>query len=92
MGLGRTIQAIALIGTSKEQLMETPSTPCPPSLITNWKSEISKHAQAGALQANNYHGPNLHSLYEANILKCDIIITSYDTITQEFEQPNTSTS
>ncbi|MBW0566352.1 hypothetical protein O181_106067, partial [Austropuccinia psidii MF-1] len=64
----------------------------PPCLITNWQSEISKHAQAGALHAKIYHGPTRHSLSEANILKYDIIITSYNTITQEFKQTNTSTS
>ncbi|MBW0528423.1 hypothetical protein O181_068138 [Austropuccinia psidii MF-1] len=98
MGLGKPIQSIALIGTSKEQLIANPhcSTPtmiiCPPCLITNWQSEISKHAQAGALQAKIYHGPTHHSLSKANILKYDIIITSYNTITQEFKQTNTSTS
>ncbi|MBW0582986.1 hypothetical protein O181_122701 [Austropuccinia psidii MF-1] len=65
---------------------------CPPRLITNWKSEISKHAQAGALHAKIYHGPTCYSLSKADILKYDIIITSYNTITQEFKQTNTSTS
>ncbi|MBW0591008.1 hypothetical protein O181_130723, partial [Austropuccinia psidii MF-1] len=60
--------------------------------MTNWQSEISKHAQAGALQAKIYHGPTRHSLSKADISKCDIIITSYNTITQEFKQNNTSTS
>ncbi|MBW0513996.1 hypothetical protein O181_053711 [Austropuccinia psidii MF-1] len=47
MGLSKTIQAIVLIGTSKERLITNPqcSTPTiitfPPCLITNWKSEIS---------------------------------------------------
>ncbi|MBW0482950.1 hypothetical protein O181_022665 [Austropuccinia psidii MF-1] len=98
MGLGKTIQAIALIGTSKERMIANPhrSTPtmiiCPPCLITNWQSEISKHAQAGALHAKIYHGPTRHSLSQADILKYDIIITSYNTITQEFKQTNPSTS
>ncbi|MBW0587275.1 hypothetical protein O181_126990 [Austropuccinia psidii MF-1] len=88
MGLGKTIQAISLIGTSKERMIANPrcSTPtiiiCPPSLITNWKSEISKHAQAEALHTKIYHGPTRHSLSQANILKYNIIITSYNTITQ----------
>ncbi|MBW0497940.1 hypothetical protein O181_037655 [Austropuccinia psidii MF-1] len=82
MGLGRAIQAIALIGTSKERLITNPhcSMPtiiiCPSSLVTNWKSEILKHAQAGVPQAKIYHGPTHHSLSKAGILKCDIIITS----------------
>ncbi|MBW0555170.1 hypothetical protein O181_094885 [Austropuccinia psidii MF-1] len=98
MGLGKTIQAIALIGTSKERLITNPqlSTPtiiiCPPCLITNWISGISKHAQAGALQAKIYHGPTRHSLSKANILKCNIIITSYNTITQKSKEIQTSTS
>ncbi|MBW0533930.1 hypothetical protein O181_073645 [Austropuccinia psidii MF-1] len=81
-GLGKTIQAIALIGTSKKRLISNPhfSTPtmiiCPPRLITNWQSEISKHAQAGVLHYKIYHGPTHHSLSEADILKYDIIITS----------------
>ncbi|MBW0593459.1 hypothetical protein O181_133174 [Austropuccinia psidii MF-1] len=98
MGLGKTIQAIALIGTSKEQLIANPhrSTPTmiifPPCLITNWQLEISKHAQPGALHSKIYHGPTCHSLSKANILQYDIIITSYNTITQEFKQTNNSTS
>ncbi|MBW0482183.1 hypothetical protein O181_021898 [Austropuccinia psidii MF-1] len=98
MGLGKTIQDISLIGTSKERLITNPhcSTPTviifPPRLITNWQSEMSKHAQAGALQAKIYHVPTRCSLSEADILKCDIIITSYNIITQEFEQTHTSTS
>ncbi|MBW0540325.1 hypothetical protein O181_080040 [Austropuccinia psidii MF-1] len=98
MGLGKTIQAIALISTSKEQLIKNPhcSIPtiiiCPPCLITNWQSEISKHPQAGVLQAKIYHGLTRHSSSQANILKCDIIITSSNTITQELKQSHTSTS
>ncbi|MBW0475048.1 hypothetical protein O181_014763 [Austropuccinia psidii MF-1] len=98
MGLGKTIQDIALIGTSKERLITNPhhSTPIiiifPPRLITNWQSEIAKNAQDGALQANTYHGPTHHSLSDANILKCDIVITSYNTITKKLKQTNTSTS
>ncbi|MBW0473939.1 hypothetical protein O181_013654 [Austropuccinia psidii MF-1] len=97
MGLGKTIQAIALIGISKEWLVTNPHcfTPTiinyPPCCITNWQSEISKHAPAGALQAKTYYGPTCHSLSESKILKCDIIIPSYNTITQEFKQTNTST-
>ncbi|MBW0510868.1 hypothetical protein O181_050583 [Austropuccinia psidii MF-1] len=88
MGLGKTIQALALIGTSKEPMIANPhgSTPtmiiCPPHLITNWQSETSKHAQAGALHAKIYHGPTCHLLSKADILKYDIIITSYNTITK----------
>ncbi|MBW0492407.1 hypothetical protein O181_032122 [Austropuccinia psidii MF-1] len=39
MGLGKAIQAIALIGTSKEQLITNAHHHHPPPhLITNWKS------------------------------------------------------
>ncbi|MBW0480519.1 hypothetical protein O181_020234 [Austropuccinia psidii MF-1] len=98
MGLGKAIQAIALIGTSKQRLITNPqcSRPTiiifPPCLITNWQSEISKHAQVGVLKAKIYHGPTHHSLSKAKILKFDIMITSYTTITQEFKKTNTSTS
>ncbi|MBW0545387.1 hypothetical protein O181_085102 [Austropuccinia psidii MF-1] len=90
--LGKTIQAIALIDTSKQQLITNPNAPHSPFLITNWRSEISKHSQDGALKANIYHGPTCHSLSEADILQCDIIITSLNTIPQEFKQTETSTS
>ncbi|MBW0560055.1 hypothetical protein O181_099770 [Austropuccinia psidii MF-1] len=46
----------------------------------------------GALHAKIYHGPTHNSLSKAEILKYDIIITSDNTITQEFKQTNTSTS
>ncbi|MBW0524829.1 hypothetical protein O181_064544 [Austropuccinia psidii MF-1] len=98
MGLVKTIQAISRIGTSKEWLITNPQHSTitiiifPPHLITNWQSEISNHVQAGALQAKIYHGPTRHSLCKADILKCDIMITSYNNITQEFKQTHTSTS
>ncbi|MBW0500645.1 hypothetical protein O181_040360 [Austropuccinia psidii MF-1] len=98
MGLGTAIQAITLIGISKEQLITNPqcSMPtiiiCPPCLITNWKSEISKNAQAGALEAKTYHGPTRHSLSGVDISKCAIVITSYNNITKEFKQTNPSKS
>ncbi|MBW0506062.1 hypothetical protein O181_045777 [Austropuccinia psidii MF-1] len=70
MGLGKTIQAISLIGTSKEQIItNTHHHHLPTSLNHHWKSEISKHAQGGALQASTYHGPTHHSLSEAEIFK-----------------------
>ncbi|MBW0570812.1 hypothetical protein O181_110527 [Austropuccinia psidii MF-1] len=68
------------------------NTPLGGLLADDMGLEISKHAQAGALQAKIYHGPTCHSLSKANILRYDIIITSYNTITQEFKQTNTSTS
>ncbi|MBW0526534.1 hypothetical protein O181_066249 [Austropuccinia psidii MF-1] len=84
MGLGKTIEAISLIGTSKDWLIANPHCSmhtiiiCSPCLITNWQSEISKPAQAGALKAKIYHGPTHHSLSKANILKYDIIIVRFD--------------
>ncbi|MBW0469874.1 hypothetical protein O181_009589 [Austropuccinia psidii MF-1] len=98
MKLGKTIQAIALIGTSKEELIKNLqcSTPtiiiCPSFLNANLKSEISKHAQAGALQAGIYHCPTSHSLSKTEIIQCDIIINSYNNITQVFKKPNASKS
>ncbi|MBW0588663.1 hypothetical protein O181_128378 [Austropuccinia psidii MF-1] len=97
MGLGKTIQSIALVDTSKERLITNPQCLkptiiiCPPCLITNWQSEISKHAHSGPLQAKIYHCPTHHSLPKANIFQFYIIITSYNTITQELKQTNTPT-
>ncbi|MBW0472416.1 hypothetical protein O181_012131 [Austropuccinia psidii MF-1] len=98
MGLGQTIQAIALIGTLEDWLITSPQSFTttiiifPPCLITNWKSEISKHAQAGALQADIYHVLTHHSLSEANILQFDILISSHNTITKELKETNPSKS
>ncbi|MBW0497117.1 hypothetical protein O181_036832 [Austropuccinia psidii MF-1] len=80
MGLVKAIQAIALIGTHL------------PTFLTKWESEISKHSWAESLQAKLYYGPTHQSFSEANLLQCDIISTSYNTITQEFKQTNTSPS
>ncbi|MBW0525774.1 hypothetical protein O181_065489 [Austropuccinia psidii MF-1] len=68
IGLRKTIQETSSINTSKEQLITNPNAPHSPFLITNWRSEISKHPQDGALQAKIYHGPTCHSLSEADIL------------------------
>ncbi|MBW0479866.1 hypothetical protein O181_019581 [Austropuccinia psidii MF-1] len=91
MGLGKTIKAIALIGTSKEWLIENYHCSMPTSL--NHQLAIRNiQACSGKLQASTYHAPTCHSLSEANILSCDIFITSNNTITQEFKQKNTSRS
>ncbi|MBW0474957.1 hypothetical protein O181_014672 [Austropuccinia psidii MF-1] len=97
MGLGKTIQEIGLIVTSREWLITNPYCSRPDIIIyprcvfTNSQLEISKHAQAGALKVNIYHDPTCPSLSKARILKCDIIITSYNTITQELKKTNTTT-
>ncbi|MBW0571490.1 hypothetical protein O181_111205 [Austropuccinia psidii MF-1] len=68
------------------------NTPLGGLLADDMGLEISKPAQAGALHDKLYHGPTRHSLSKADILRYDIIITSYNTITQEFKQTNPSTS
>ncbi|MBW0495214.1 hypothetical protein O181_034929 [Austropuccinia psidii MF-1] len=91
MGLGKTIQDIALIGTSKKWLITNYHWSTPTSL--NHQLAIRNiQACSGKLQASTYHAPTCHSLSEADILKCDIVITSNNTITQKFKQTNISRS
>ncbi|MBW0471509.1 hypothetical protein O181_011224 [Austropuccinia psidii MF-1] len=84
--LGKTIQDIALMGTSKEPLI-TNYHCYMPTLINHQLALRNIQACSGwALQANIYHGSTHHSLSKANILQCDIFIASYNTITQEFNK------
>jgi len=76
MGLGKTIQVIALMLCERP----TPENPAiiiaPTTLLANWQTELLKFAPD--LTHMIHRGPNRTGL-SSELLKADIIITSYDT-------------
>lgn len=74
MGLGKTIQIIYLIRVDKSGI---PSLIIAPnSLLENWRREINKFAPK--LKIYTQKGNNRECYYK-NLLKYDVIITSYET-------------
>ncbi|MBW0573469.1 hypothetical protein O181_113184 [Austropuccinia psidii MF-1] len=80
MVLGKTIQAIALIDTSKEQLIVKPHHSMPTLLNHQPAIRNIQEFSHWSTASQHLHGPASHSLSKAEILPCDIFITSYNTI------------
>lgn len=62
---------------------------CPPSVLSNWTSQIEEHIHPKAgLKVHVYHegGRNVSTSYLA---KCDVVITTYQVISAEI--PSTKT-
>ncbi|MBQ3691803.1 MAG: DEAD/DEAH box helicase family protein, partial [Clostridia bacterium] len=87
MGLGKTIQAIALMLSTKENseehrqcLVITPS-----SLTINWENEIKKFAPSLEAVCLNGSAAERKKLFE-DIDKYDVVITSYSTILRDIDK------
>uniref|UniRef100_J3MNH3 SWI/SNF-related matrix-associated actin-dependent regulator of chromatin subfamily A member 3-like 1 n=2 Tax=Oryza brachyantha TaxID=4533 RepID=J3MNH3_ORYBR len=59
---------------------------CPPSVFSSWVTQLEEHTKVGSLKTYLYHGERTKEKKE--LLKHDIVITSYSTLGQEFEQEN----
>ena len=72
MGLGKTLQVIAVLLKLKEdkKLKKQALVVCPTSLLGNWKKEIERFAPS--LKASIYHGNRKILAAEA-----DVLITTY---------------
>uniref|UniRef100_A0A0D9X237 Uncharacterized protein n=1 Tax=Leersia perrieri TaxID=77586 RepID=A0A0D9X237_9ORYZ len=57
---------------------------CPPSVFSSWVTQLEEHTIAGSLKMYMYHGER--TKYKDLLLKHDIVITTYSTLGQEFEQ------
>ncbi|KAF0895139.1 hypothetical protein E2562_006842 [Oryza meyeriana var. granulata] len=57
---------------------------CPPSVFSSWVTQLEEHTKAGSFKMYLYHGERTREKKE--LLKHDIVITTYSTLGQEFEQ------
>lgn len=90
MGLGKTIQAIALIVSraSSDESHKTTLIVTPVSLLRQWSSEIdSKIKPSANLKIGIYHGVEKRNLSTyGQMKKYDVILTSYGTLSSEWKK------
>ena len=56
---------------------------CPLSVLSAWQDQINKHVTPNVLRVLLFHGPNRMRFDEEKLLKYDVVITSYDTVSAE---------
>ncbi|KAK7959385.1 uncharacterized protein PG986_004239 [Apiospora aurea] len=89
MGLGKTIQALALILAHQSTIDSRKTTliVAPLALLKQWDSEIrhkvEKHYR---LKTFIYHGPDKKGMTAAELMKYDVVLTTYGTVGQEFRR------
>ncbi|KAI1499348.1 SNF2 family N-terminal domain-containing protein [Biscogniauxia marginata] len=104
MGAGKSLSMISLMANDKLPAIEsrtylsslgaqqyTKSTllVMPPTLLQNWKSELSKHLRAGAFSWRCHHGPTKIKTLE-DLLDLDIVLISYNTLKAEWKRQGSS--
>eukprot|EP01117_Protostelium_nocturnum_P019089 TRINITY_DN8173_c0_g1_i1.p1 TRINITY_DN8173_c0_g1~~TRINITY_DN8173_c0_g1_i1.p1 ORF type:complete len:801 (+),score=290.78 TRINITY_DN8173_c0_g1_i1:82-2484(+) len=97
MGMGKTLQAIAMIlnrrseeqkGLSEEEIKDriwTTLVVTPVVAIQQWKNEILKYTKEGSLKVCIYHGSDRPT----SIQDYDVVITSYSTVEAEYRYEHT---
>ncbi|KAI8960796.1 SNF2 family N-terminal domain-containing protein [Daldinia sp. FL1419] len=86
MGLGKTIQALALIlaHPSRDRSRKTTLIIAPLSLLKQWEREIlSKVKPAHRLKTIILHGQAKHAMTVPVLLTYDVVLTTYGTVTSE---------
>ncbi|KAJ4751892.1 hypothetical protein LUZ62_086297 [Rhynchospora pubera] len=59
---------------------------CPPSVFSSWITQLEEHTQPGSLKVYLYHGDRTKD--KRQLLKFDIVLTTYSTLSTEFSDPN----
>ncbi|KAF2744112.1 hypothetical protein M011DRAFT_521232 [Sporormia fimetaria CBS 119925] len=98
MGLGKTIQVISLIMADRE-LGRGASDACnatlilaPLSVMSNWSTQMEKHIrEKHALRIMFYHGNRKQPITPTEIEKYDVVISTYDTVSQEWHSQKSAT-
>ncbi|RPD63881.1 hypothetical protein L227DRAFT_542891 [Lentinus tigrinus ALCF2SS1-6] len=89
MGLGKTLTMLALILTTKPDIPRDHSNATlivvPLSVMSNWGKQIEDHVKPGALSYCVYYGKNRSSLTSKELKRYDVVITTYQTVTQEHD-------
>lgn len=80
MGLGKTIQIIALLAFEKSAERIPSMVVTPPTLMENWRREILKFApEINYIVHKGYERTGFHSVLK----KYDVVITSYETVLKD---------
>ncbi|RGP62627.1 hypothetical protein FSPOR_9206 [Fusarium sporotrichioides] len=96
MGCGKTLSMIALIAhdrivtTNELSVADTKTTlvVVPPSLLDNWRSELSRHLNDASLVWTSHHGLSKVSSTE-ELQGVDIVLTTYPTAVSEWQKRGT---
>ncbi|RWW41692.1 hypothetical protein BHE74_00052813 [Ensete ventricosum] len=59
---------------------------CPPSVLTSWITQLEEHTRPGSMKVYLYHGERTREPEE--LLKYDIVMTTYATLSAEFGDPS----
>nr|ATG70983.1 DNA/RNA helicase protein [Juniperus flaccida] len=59
---------------------------CPPSVISNWVTQLEEHTKPGKLKVHLYHGDQ-RNREGKELCKFDIVLTTYSTLGSEFFCP-----
>ncbi|KAI1763291.1 SNF2 family N-terminal domain-containing protein [Hypoxylon sp. FL1150] len=87
MGLGKTIQALALIleRPSSDRFRRTTLVVAPLSLLKQWEREIrTKVKPRHQLKTIIYHGPSRRGMTVTKLLSYDVVLTTYGIIRSEY--------
>ncbi|KAI1171577.1 hypothetical protein F4777DRAFT_48271 [Nemania sp. FL0916] len=92
MGLGKTLQTISLIMSGGFENGPTLIV-APTGVLSNWEQQFKEHVKADQLpRVLRYHGSSkLHQFKKADILKYNVIITSYGILANQFKSANWTT-
>ncbi|KAI1211110.1 SNF2 family N-terminal domain-containing protein [Annulohypoxylon truncatum] len=88
MGLGKTVQSLALIlaHPSTDPTRKTTLIVAPLALLKQWEREIeSKVKPAYKLKTLLYHGADKRGITVAKLLTYDVVLTTYGTIAWEYK-------
>lgn len=80
MGLGKTLQVIALLLLDPPVVTSPALVLCPTSLIANWVKEIEKFAPS--LTVSVHRGPHRTGVFRG-LQQANIVVTTYDTMVND---------
>ena len=80
MGLGKTLQIIALLLLDPPAISSPALVICPTSLIANWVREIEKFAPS--LEVLVHRGPRRTGVFRG-LQKANVVVTTYDTMVND---------
>ena len=87
MGMGKTLEMIALMVSDKQTSNTSKSTliVAPVGVMSNWKGQIGHHVSTEhALNVLVHHGSGKKALKPADIAQYDVVITSYATLATDY--------